>query len=88
METTLKTIESPIDPAVMADLEAVCNAGGIVRDLELYRRVSGRADVVRREMLAKFEPAKWCQEPSFSVPDTPKASIVARPDHFAPRPGG
>ena len=54
METTLKTIESPIDPAVMADLEAVCNAGGIVRDLELYRRVSGRADVVRREMLAKF----------------------------------
>lgn len=54
METTMKTIESPIDPAVMADLEAVCNADGIVRDPELYRRVASRADAVRREMLAKF----------------------------------
>ena len=52
----MKTIESPpaIDPDVMADLEAVCNTKGIVRDPELYRRVTERADRVRQETLEKF----------------------------------
>ncbi len=53
---TMKANEAPpaISPDVMADLEAVCNARGIVRDPELYRRVTERADRVRREMLEKF----------------------------------
>jgi hypothetical protein len=52
----MKTLEMPctIDPAVMADLEAVCNARGIVRDSALYGRVTERADKVRQEMLEKF----------------------------------
>ena len=54
--TTMKPIESPaiLDPAVMADLEAVCRTTGIVRDAELYRRVTERADLVRQEMLENF----------------------------------
>ena len=52
----MSTTEKPpaIDPAVMADLEAVCNTKGIVRDPELLRRVTERADRVRQEMLEKF----------------------------------
>ena len=33
-----------IDPEVLADLEAVCNTKGIVRDPTLLRRISERAD--------------------------------------------
>jgi hypothetical protein len=43
-----------IDRDVLADLEAVSQAKGIVRDPELYRRVTERADRVRRETLEKF----------------------------------
>lgn len=52
----MATVERPsvIDPAVMADLEAVCNTKGIVRDPELLRRVTARADQVRNELLEKF----------------------------------
>ena len=37
--------ETPaIDPEVLADLEAVCNTKGIVRDPKLLRRITERAD--------------------------------------------
>jgi hypothetical protein len=52
--STTKTTETGIDPDVMADLEAVCNTKGIVRDPELLRRVTERADRVRQEILEKF----------------------------------
>jgi hypothetical protein len=44
----------PIDPEVLADLEAVCNTKGIVRDPELLRRITERADQVRQETLRRF----------------------------------
>jgi hypothetical protein len=43
-----------IDRDVLADLEAVSQTKGIVRDPELYRRITERADQVRRETLEKF----------------------------------
>jgi hypothetical protein len=43
-----------IDPEVMADLEEVCKTKGIVRDPELYRRVTERANRVRQEILERF----------------------------------
>jgi hypothetical protein len=43
-----------IDPDVLADLEAVSQTKGIVRDPELYRRITERADRVRRETLERF----------------------------------
>jgi len=43
-----------IDPEVLADLEAVCNTKGIVRDPKLLRRITERADQVRRETLKQF----------------------------------
>ena len=43
-----------IDRDVLADLEAISQTNGIVRDPELYRRVTQRADRVRRETLEKF----------------------------------
>jgi hypothetical protein len=52
MATTEKPLS--IDRDVLADLEAVSRAKGIVRDPELYRRVMERADRVRRETLEKF----------------------------------
>ncbi len=45
---------SAIDRDVLADLEAISQTNGIVRDPELYRRVTQRADRVRRETLEKF----------------------------------
>jgi hypothetical protein len=39
----------PIDPEVLADLETVCNTKGIVRDPDLLRRITERADRVRQE---------------------------------------
>jgi hypothetical protein len=39
---------------VPADLEAISQTNGVVRDPELYRRVTERADRVRRETLEKF----------------------------------
>jgi hypothetical protein len=43
-----------IAPEVFADLEAVCNRDGIVRDPILLRRITDRADQVRRETLEHF----------------------------------
>ena len=43
-----------IDPHILADLEAVCAARGIIRDSELARRVAERADRVRQETLERF----------------------------------
>jgi hypothetical protein len=42
-----------IDRDMLADLEAVSRTRGIVRDPELYRRITERADRVRRETLEK-----------------------------------
>jgi hypothetical protein len=52
----MATAEKPtaIDPDVLADLEAISQAKGIVRDPELYRRIMERADRVRRETLETF----------------------------------
>jgi hypothetical protein len=52
----MATAEKPptIDRDVLADLEAISQIKGIVRDPELYRRVTERADRVRRETLEKF----------------------------------
>ena len=52
----MATAEKPpaIDRDVLADLEAISQTKGIVRDPELYRRVTERADQVRRETLEKF----------------------------------
>ena len=44
MSTVKRT--PPIDPVVLADLEAACNSKGVVRDPELYRRITERADPV------------------------------------------
>jgi hypothetical protein len=56
MKDTLKTIDPApaIDPAVMADLEAVCNTKGIVRDPDLLRRINERSETLRRQTLATF----------------------------------
>jgi hypothetical protein len=43
-----------IDRDLLADLEAVSQIKGIVRDPELYRRITERADRVRRETLERF----------------------------------
>jgi hypothetical protein len=43
-----------IDPEVLADLEAVSQSKGIVRDPDLYRRITARADQARSETLARF----------------------------------
>ncbi len=43
-----------IDPEVLADLEAVCNTKGIVRDPNLLRRITERADQVRQETLKQL----------------------------------
>ena len=52
---TMPTVEKTpaIDPEVLADLEAVCNTKGIVRDPKLLRRITERADQVRQETLKK-----------------------------------
>jgi hypothetical protein len=54
--STMGNVEKtpPIDPEVLADLEAVCNTKGIVRDPELLRRITERADQVRQETLKQF----------------------------------
>jgi len=52
MATVGKT--PPIDPEVLADLEAVCNNDGVIRDPELLRRITERADRVRHETLKQF----------------------------------
>ncbi len=52
MATAEKT--PTIDPEVLADLEAVCNTKGIVRDPKLLRRITERADQVRQETLKQF----------------------------------
>jgi hypothetical protein len=52
MATIEKT--AAIAPDVLADLEAACNAKGIVRDPALYRRITDRAERVRRETLERF----------------------------------
>ncbi len=49
MTTVEKT--RAIDPEVLADLEAVCNTKGIVRDPKLLRRITELADQVRQETL-------------------------------------
>jgi hypothetical protein len=43
-----------IDPGVLADLEAVSTSKDVVRDPDLYRRITERADQVRKETLEKF----------------------------------
>lgn len=52
----MATVDKPpaIDPAVMADLEAVCTTKGVVRDPELLRRVTERANKVREDTLKQF----------------------------------
>jgi hypothetical protein len=52
----MSTAEKPpaIAPDVLADLEAACNAGGVVRDPDLYRRITERADRAREETLKRF----------------------------------
>lgn len=50
MSTDTKTT----DPQAMADMEAVANARGIVRDPELLARIRERAARVRDEALRKF----------------------------------
>ena len=54
--STMATVEKTpaIDPEVLADLEAVCNTKGIVRDPKLLRRITERADQVRQETLKQF----------------------------------
>ena len=55
-DVPMATVEksTALDPEVLADLEAACNAKGVVRDPELYRRITERADRVRQETLEKF----------------------------------
>ena len=43
-----------VDPDVLADLEAACNAKGIIRVGELYRWITDRADRGRQETRKKF----------------------------------
>lgn len=52
----MATVEksAALDPDVLADLEAACNARGIVRDPELFGRITERADRAREETLKKF----------------------------------
>jgi uncharacterized phage-associated protein len=52
----MATVEKapPIDPEVLADLQAVCNTVGIVRDAKLLRRITDRADQVWQETLKQF----------------------------------
>ena len=52
----MSTVQKPpaIDRDVLADLEAISQTKGIVRDPELYRRIAARADRVRRETLERF----------------------------------
>ena len=54
----MKTIEqTAIDSDALADLEEVCRQtgrGGIVRDPELVRRITERADRARAEMVRRF----------------------------------
>jgi hypothetical protein len=45
---------STIPPEVMADLEAVCGQSGIVRDPELSRRITERAEKARAENDRRF----------------------------------
>jgi len=52
METAEKS--PAIDCDLLADFEAIPQTKGIVRDPELYRRVTERADRVRREALETF----------------------------------
>jgi hypothetical protein len=52
MATTEKSLA--IDRDVLADLEAVCRTKGIVRNPELYHRITDQADRVRRETLERF----------------------------------
>ncbi len=53
---TMASVEksTAIDPEVLADLEAVCNTKGIVREPNLLRRITERAEQVRRETLEQF----------------------------------
>ncbi len=46
--------KTAMDPDVLADLEAVCNTKGIVRDRQLLDRIKDRADRVRQETLEEF----------------------------------
>jgi hypothetical protein len=52
----MATAEKPpaIDRDVLADLEAISQTKGIVRDPELYRRITERADRARKETLETF----------------------------------
>ena len=52
----MATAEKPstIDRDVLADLEAISQSRGVVRDPELYRRIMDRAERVRRETLEAF----------------------------------
>ena len=43
-----------IDPEVFADLEAVCNTKGIVRDPKILCRITERADRARQDTLELF----------------------------------
>ena len=52
MATVEKT--PTIDREILADLEAVCNTEGIVRDPILLRRITDRAERARRETLEQF----------------------------------
>ncbi len=46
---------STIDPAVLADLEAVCAAKGVVRDPRLFQRITEHAERARKETLETFD---------------------------------
>ena len=57
MATVEKT--PAIDPEVLADLEAVCNTKGIVRDPKLLRRITERAETGSPSRRSMLIAASW-----------------------------
>src|SRR5208283_2871485 len=64
-----------IAPEVLADLEAVCNTKGIVRDPKLLRWITERADQVRQETLKQF----GVQEIGAEIIQRPDTGLKAPP---------
>jgi hypothetical protein len=52
VEETMATIDESSD--ILADLEAVCNHKGIVREPELLKRIAERSAQVREDAYRKF----------------------------------
>ena len=66
-------------PRGLADLEAVCNTKGIVRDPKLVRRITERSDQVRQDTLKRFgvafqELTSYCLVTAFRNPGLASSS--------------